>query len=158
MNHSSKIAFVAAPLAAAVLSCGVKYGDPVGTGSAGSGGGVVGGVAGGGGARGGVAGGGGSGSAAAGTGGAAIPLPGALPEFCTADGWCGSNLALAGVWGSSAGDVWVVANRIGDNPAASAVLHWDGSRWTTVLGRSADYLGADLSDLDAVWGTGPSDV
>ena len=142
MNRSLQLALVTAAFAPAATSCGVKYGDPIGVGTDGGGGG--GGSAGNGGSDGDGNGG------AGGSAGASVPLPATLPEFCTADGWCGSNLAFSGVWGSGAGDVWVIANGIADNPTASAVLHWNGQVWTTVLGLSDSYYGADSSDANAV--------
>ena len=54
---------------------------------------------------------------------------------------------LDDVWGSSANDVWIVAED-------GTVDHWDGSALTEVL----DELGAGASGRGAVHGTGPSDV
>jgi hypothetical protein len=81
-----------------------------------------------------------------------------LPEFCTADGWCGADLTFSAVWGAAANDVWVAAKGLGDNPAASALLHYDGQAWTTVLGNAVSFYGAEQSDLAALWGSGSADV
>ena len=74
-------------------------------------------------------------------------------ELCSLDAWC-VNLAgpwfLTGVWGSSASDVWAVAEN-GGILGAAATLHFDGRAWSSVdLGEQAMLLG--------VWGSGPSDV
>jgi len=157
-----------AGLMLAALACGTTYSDPIRGGPGGDGGpggtSIAGsGLAGGGHAAGSSGSGGGAGSSpstgGAGTGGApsTTPLPATLPSFCTTDGWCGANLTFSAIWGTRPDDTWVVAKGLGDNPAASVVLRWDGAHWTTMSGaRSAFYT--DFSDLEAIWGTGPDDV
>ncbi|MBX3262091.1 MAG: hypothetical protein KF782_20570 [Labilithrix sp.] len=66
---------------------------------------------------------------------------------CTDDGFCHlplpEPLPLRGVWGDGVGTVWAVS-------ADGAVVRWDGASWTkhvTVKG-----------SLQAIWGSGPTDI
>lgn len=54
---------------------------------------------------------------------------------------------LAGLWGSSPSDVWVVTPVVG-----GAFSYWNGSEWRT------DWMLTVLNFCHDVWGTGPSDV
>ncbi|HEV8325288.1 MAG TPA: hypothetical protein VG389_26995 [Myxococcota bacterium] len=81
-------------------------------------------------------------------------------ELSFARGWAPVDVGLHGattahaVWGSGAGDVFVVGRSGGAPmaaPVAAAVLHFDGRRWTRTLPGVA-------AELEAVWGSGPGDV
>lgn len=56
----------------------------------------------------------------------------------------GTSYALAAVWGSGPGDVWVVG-------AGGTTLHWNGASWAAVPSGA-------MGDLHSVWGSGPNDV
>jgi hypothetical protein len=82
------------------------------------------------------------------------------PTFCSVAGWCGSNANFVAIWGSSATDIWIVANQAGDVAGAdlptdsderSALLHWDGVAWNAV-----QFEGTHA--LHSVWGTAKDDV
>lgn len=79
------------------------------------------------------------------------------PTFCSIDNWCGSNANFVAIWGSSDTDIWIVANEAGDisgtklatnSDATSALLHWDGLRWSAV----------QLGEIHAIWGSSKDDV
>jgi uncharacterized protein YjdB len=63
----------------------------------------------------------------------------------TSLGMTGTSLALNGVWGASAGVVWVV----GEN---GHIYHWNGSAWQEATGVPA------LAPLKGIWGFSVSDV
>jgi len=89
---------------------------------------------------------------------AARLVPAKLPEYCTPDGWCGADLAFSAMWGAAADDVWLAARGLGNQPTASVLLHFDGDDWTA-FAEFAKALDSDLAtDLEALWGTGPSDI
>lgn len=82
------------------------------------------------------------------------------PVFCSSDGWCGSHANFVSIWGSSAFDIWIVANQTGNiaggeqpsaSDAGSALLHWDGVGW-----KATQFDGTRA--LRAVWGTSKEDV
>ncbi|HYP97350.1 MAG TPA: hypothetical protein VER96_01665 [Polyangiaceae bacterium] len=81
------------------------------------------------------------------------------PLFCSLDHWCGSNANFVAIWGSSATDIWVIANQTGDLAGSqqtnsierSALLHWDGLRWGAT---QFD----DTRALRAIWGSSKHDV
>ena len=52
--------------------------------------------------------------------------------------------SLFGVWGSGSKDVWAVGS-------GGAIVHWDGSAWSRVIGVNAP-------DLRAIWGSASNDV
>ena len=56
------------------------------------------------------------------------------------------SIKLEGIWGSSAGDIWAVGDFWSD------VLHYDGNDWSLMSHT------ASSTDMNAVWGTGPSNV
>ena len=62
---------------------------------------------------------------------------------------------FAGVWGSSATDIYAVGGALGQvkclGPCQGTVLHFDGASWRVVLS-------VDDERLQAVWGSGPRDV
>jgi hypothetical protein len=66
----------------------------------------------------------------------------------------GLSVQTTAVWGSSSTDVFVVGNTDGGSDVESRglVLHYDGTGWSSM---SIDAL---ASPLQAVWGSGPSDV
>ncbi len=69
---------------------------------------------------------------------------------CEPGDWCESHITdatFAGVWGSSARDVWVSGNENGDS-----LLHWDGGSW------SLSSTGTGMSTGYGVWGSGPGDI
>lgn len=80
---------------------------------------------------------------------------GSAPEsaLCSEDGWCRvemphDKVALYGIWGSSANDVWAVGS-------GGAVFHWNGATWSqqrvlTDAGQPKPLFG--------IWGSGPNDV
>ncbi|OJY20027.1 MAG: hypothetical protein BGO98_01970 [Myxococcales bacterium 68-20] len=80
---------------------------------------------------------------------------GSTPEDarCSEDGWCrvempNDKVALYGIWGSSANDVWAVGS-------GGAVFHWNGVTWSqqpllTEAGQPKPLFG--------IWGSGPNDV
>jgi hypothetical protein len=57
----------------------------------------------------------------------------------------GTDERLMGVWGTSPTDVFAVGYWNG------AILHYDGSAWSSMTGATTD-------GLHAVWGTTPTDV
>lgn len=82
---------------------------------------------------------------------------GTLPTngVCSLDGWCWRSpvlgwTSLFSVWGSSATDVWATGepSSTGED---GAVLHWDGTRWTGIVGLRTPRIGR-------VSGSGPADV
>lgn len=78
--------------------------------------------------------------------------PDAPPIGACRDGWCWvyptpQGNAVRSIWGSSATDVWAVADR-------STLLHYDGASWTEHPTGGASWG----SGFGALWGTGPSDV
>src|SRR6478609_8780926 len=82
------------------------------------------------------------------------------PVLCSLDHWCGSNANFVAIWGSSATDIWVIANQTGDLAGSehptnsverSALLHWDGLAW------GATQFDDSLT-LRAIWGSSKHDV
>jgi len=63
----------------------------------------------------------------------------------------GTTLGLAGVWGSSASDVFAVGGDV--SPAACVILHYDGSTWSAMTNGVPR-----LPVLAGVWGTSATDV
>jgi hypothetical protein len=78
---------------------------------------------------------------------AAIPLP----EYCSADGWCGATVDYASVSGSSPDDIWIVAHHVQDDAASVGLLHYDGQSWTT-------FHPAEPYDVTSVFSLGPNDA
>ena len=69
-------------------------------------------------------------------------------SVCESDGWCWYNPLPSGTWwqtvaGAGRTDLWIGGN-------SSAVLHFDGGRWTT--------LSSPLSTILGVWAASENDV
>lgn len=84
----------------------------------------------------------------------------APPVFCSIDEWCGSNTNFVAIWGSSASDIWIVADETGDTAGTQlasnsydrpTLLHWDGIAWSTTQFE-------DGHELRSVWGSSRDDV
>jgi hypothetical protein len=78
------------------------------------------------------------------------------PQYCSADGWCGSEMWISAVWGSSPADVWFLGVAAGSTIA----FHGDGKSWETwrlveVFNRPFDDTGPILA---SVWGSAEDDV
>ena len=78
---------------------------------------------------------------------------GSSSERCSEDGWCrvdmpNDKVALFGIWGSSATDVWAVGSN-------GAVFHWNGTGWTSQ--RVLNDAGQP-KPIYGIWGSGPHDV
>lgn len=70
--------------------------------------------------------------------------------------------SFSDVWGSGPHDVWIVGDRLAGASSGEdlipAILHFDGTAWTTADLTLTDSAAARDPRLSAVWGSGPNDV
>lgn len=87
------------------------------------------------------------------------------PTFCNVEGWCGASANYVAIWGTSAFDIWVVANYTGaldisdgmGDSTRSALLHWDGISWNATQLATRLLRGISGSAKNDVWVVGDSD-
>lgn len=87
------------------------------------------------------------------------------PMYCNLEGWCGANANYVAIWGSSAFDIWIVANYTGvvartdgmGDTQRSALLHWDGAAWSATQLETRLLRGVSGSASNDVWVVGDSD-
>jgi hypothetical protein len=83
----------------------------------------------------------------------------AVTDHGTIERWDGTQWRLSttvsqrltALWGSGANDVWAVGYDAATTPTAPAIVHWDGTSWSSVAS-------AGTPRLNGVWGSGASDA